>query len=84
MGLTGDLYLDLLGCSLVDFFLEFGIEKNLLKLFNRLTILEKKKYTEKKLFDFLDNRGFFSKVLLDQEKILNEEFLKKGVFDKSP
>ena len=70
--------MDLLSSSFVNFFLNFGIEKNIFKLFNRHSFLIKKKFTEHKLYDFFDNKTYFSKLLLDKEKILNEEFLSKG------
>jgi hypothetical protein len=73
------LYLDLLSSSFIDFFINFGFEKNILKLFNRHSFLIKKKFSEHDLYDFFKTKTFFSKFLLDKEKILNEEFLSKGI-----
>lgn len=42
-------------------------------------MIEKKKYSEDNLFEFSQNLNFFSKKLRENDKIINEEFLSKGI-----
>lgn len=73
--------MDLLGSSFSEFLIQAGVERNLFKLFNLQSMLVKKTLSEHRLFDFADNKAFFTKTLLSQEKIVDEEFLAQGEAD---
>lgn len=71
-----------MGSLISENILKIGVERNLIKLFNRYSIIEKKKYSEDNLYEFSQNLNFFSKKLRENDKIINEEFLSKGTSKK--